>query len=843
MQPARTNMSLLNTTLAGLALAVGLSQPLIAAVALSDPAKADFFAQQIYPILKENCFKCHGGAEKLKSNFRITSRAGLMRGGDEGPALNLAEPDKSRLLAMLSHKDKQHQMPPDKKLPQAQIDQFANWVRMGAPYDARLEIVGQPNEHLPTTTVNARTKDFWAFKPLARPVVPRVAGPTQPKNPIDAFINQKLAGKNLVPNPPATRQQLIRRAYFDLTGLPPTLEEVAAFQADTSPDAFEKVIDRLLARPQYGEKWGRHWLDLVRYAESNGYERDGDKPFVWRYRDYVVRAFNEDKPYDRFILEQLAGDELGGDSPDPIIATGYYRLGLWDDEPADPLLARYDELDDYVATTSQVFLGLTMNCARCHDHKIDPIPQADYYRFLSFFTDIDRFSASRGTRSRANLTDITPLVHRSTYQKELDERAAALRQIAIDLSRIEDEVIKKMPAEDRDAAAANDREAVIKRRFNEFATAEQRAAADKLKQQRDEITKKPEPARDFALSVNNCIVNPPPVHILRRGSPRSPGTEVRPGFPVIVGTPDPVIAAAAPGAKTSGRRTILARWITSKENPFTSRNIANRLWQFHFGRGIVRSPNNFGHIGDRPTHPELLDWLATEMVDGGWSLKRMHKLIMLSQAYQMSSATSAAGHKADTNNELFWRFDMRRLSAEEVRDSILNLSGQLNLKQGGPSIHTEMPKEVLATSSQPHNAWGKSPPEEQRRRSIYIRVRRSLPEPLLKALDFADTDSSCDVRFVTTVPTQSLTLLNSKFLNDQADALADRLIADAPGDLRRQIQSAIARACSRPASAAEIADGLSMIGDLRSRLQLDERTALSRFCLLTLNLNEFIYLD
>lgn len=835
----------MNKALAKFALAVvvGASQTLAAADVLSDSPKAEFFARQIFPLLKENCFKCHGGAEKLKSNFRITSRAGLVRGGDEGPALNLAEPDKSRLLAMLSHKDRQHQMPPDNKLPQAQIDKLTQWVRMGAPYDARLEIVGKPNEHLPTTTVNERTKNYWAFKPLVRPVVPRVVGTAQPNNPIDAFINHPLAGKNLVPNQPATRQQLIRRAYFDLLGLPPTLEEVAAFEADNSPGAFEKVIDRLLARPQYGEKWGRHWLDLVRYAESNGYERDGDKPFVWRYRDYVVRAFNEDKPYDRFILEQLAGDELGGDSPDPIIATGFYRLGVWDDEPADRLLARYDELDDYVATTSQVFLGLTMNCARCHDHKIDPIPQADYYRFLSFFADIDRYSASRGTGSKANLTDITPLVQRATYQKELDDREAALRQIGIDLRRIEDEVIKKMPIEDRDAAAANDREAVVKRRFNEFATAEQRAGADKLKQRRDELVKIPEPPRELALSVNNCIVKPPPVHILRRGNPHSPAAEVRPGFPVIIGTPDPEIAAPAPGAKTSGRRIVLARWIASKENPLTSRNIANRLWQFHFGRGIVRSANNFGHIGDRPSHPELLDWLAAEFTEGGWSLKRMHKLIMLSQTYQISSAVSAAGIKADPNNELFWRYDMRRLSAEELRDSILNLSGQLNLKQGGPSIHTEMPKEVLATSSQPNNAWGKSPTEEQRRRSIYIRVRRSLPEPLLKVFDFADTDSSCDVRFVTTVPTQSLTLLNSKFLNDQAAAFAEKLVADAPGDLRRQVSTAIARACNRPAHADEIRDGLGMIGDLRDRLKLEERAALSRFCLLVLNLNEFIYLD
>ena len=837
--------ALINTTLIGIALAaeIGASQPLAAVVVRPDSAKVEFFTRQIFPLLKENCFKCHGGGEKLKSNFRITSREGLVRGGDEGPALNLVDPDQSRLLAMLSYKDRQHQMPPDKKLSPSQIDQLTQWVRMGAPYDGRLEIVGNPNEHLPTTTINDRTKNYWAFKPIVRPVVPRVTGSTQPKNPIDAFINHKLAAKNLVPNKSATRQQLIRRAYFDLIGLPPTLEEVAAFEADKSSNAFEKVIDQLLARPQYGEKWGRHWLDLVRYAESNGYERDGDKPFVWRYRDYVVRAFNEDKPYDRFILEQLAGDELGAESPDPIIATGYYRLGLWDDEPADPLLARFDELDDYVATTSQVFLGLTMNCARCHDHKIDPIPQADYYRFLSFFADIDRYSASRGTRSRANLTDITPLVHRATYQQELDDREAAIRQIAIDLRRIEDEVIKKMPAEDRDAAAANDREAVIKRRFNEFASVEQRAAADKLKQRRDELLKKPEPPRDFALSVNNCIVKPPSVHILRRGNPHSPAAEVLPGFPAIIGTPDPVIPAAAPGAKTSGRRIVLARWIASKENPLTSRNIANRLWQFHFGRGIVRSANNFGHIGDRPSHPELLDWLATELTDGGWSLKRMHKLIMLSQTYQMSSSASAAGIKTDPNNELFWKYDMRRLSAEEVRDSILNLTGQLNLKQGGPSIHTEMPKEVLATSSQPHNAWGKSPIEEQRRRSIYIRVRRSLPEPLLKVFDFADTDSSCDVRFVTTVPTQSLTLLNSKFLNDQADALAEKLVADAPGNLRRQVQLAIARASNRPASEEEIADGLRMIGDLRGRLKLEERAALSRFCLLVLNLNEFIYLD
>ena len=962
---------------------------------LSDAAKVEFFDQKVLAILKQNCFKCHGTEKRLKGHFRITSREGLLKGGDIGPAINLKEPEKSQLLQMISYKDGDHEMPPKAKLPQGQIDILTQWVKMGAPFNPKHEIAGNDESpKLPNTQINERTRAYWAYQPNARPPVPKVANADWNSSAVDAFIYAKLAGKKLKPNGPANRRALIRRAYYGLIGLPPTPEEVDTFVNDKSPEAFEKVIDDLLARPQYGEKWGRHWLDLVRFAETNGYERDSRKDLIWKYRDYVIKAFNEDKPYNRFIMEQLAGDELPDKTGDSVTATGFYRLGIWDDEPADRPLARYDYLDDILRTASETFLGMTVGCARCHDHKIDPIPQKDYYSLLSFFSDI-----SPHGKGKTNHVPITGAKAKAEMEKKRTEQQKQIQQIRSKIDPIEeqllDELAKKNPAlRDKapkdtkklnnpyalpDASRGNgqiweytfakpddnwfeiayDDKAWKKDRAGfgrkgtqgshvrtEWHTSDiwlrkdfrlveipgklvlrihhdedarvylngklmktlaghigryidvditeasldvlqtgrntiaihckqtsggqyidagllvdynitpvttlarlhgkailgeaKLAEYNRLSQQLANLEKQKFEIKDeFVMAVGER--GRQKTWVLRRGNPVLQGEEVGPSFPQILGAPKATVPKEYDTGKTSGKRRVLAEWIASPKNPMTAKVMANRLWQHHFGRGIVRSSNNFGYIGEEPTHPKLLTWLAAELMEGGWTLKRMHKLIMMSRVYQMSSSGQKTALAADPNNDLFWRFDMRRLAAEEIRDSILNLTGQLNLKMSGPSIYTEIPPEVARTASRPGGAWGRSSKEDAARRSVYIFVKRSLHEPFLASFDWADTDNTCDVRFVTTVPTQTLTMMNSKFLNDSAEVLSKRLKEEAK-TVSGQVSRAIELATSRPATKEDIAQGVKLI-DTFKESGVDEDQALQRFCLLVLNLNEFVFLD
>jgi hypothetical protein len=800
-----------------------------------------FFEKEVRPILTQRCHKCHGGEAKTKGGLRLTARETVLKGGDTGPAVSLDKPADSLLLKAINYTDGL-EMPPTGKLPQAEIETLTKWVKGGLPWSTggAAEV---KTAHAKGGVVTPEARRYWAYQPIRRPSVPATSQPVG--NPIDALISARLAAAGLKPSAPADLIALCRRAYYDLVGLPPTPEQVDAFleAANAHPQAaYEQLIDSLLDSQHYGEKWGRHWLDLVRYAETNGYERDGPKPFAWRYRDYVIKSFNADKPFDRFIKEQLAGDELDRDDPDCVIATGYYRLGLWDDEPADPEQARFDELDDYVATTAQVFLGMTMNCARCHDHKIDPIPQTDYYRLLAFFADVPHYSKTRNVESNANLTDITPRDKRAVYEMAMRDRQRRLDELTAAMTNIEDEAIKKMPAEDQRASEGPDRPQVVKK-VPRFLEGERLAEYRRLRRQFDDIKRRPTPNQELALSVNNCLVHPPAAYVMIRGNPHSPGAEVSPGFPQVLGTADPKIAYPGSGARTSGRRIVLANWVASPNNPLTARVLANRLWQHHFSRGIVPSANDFGQFGEKPTHPELLDWLASELVDGGWRLKRMHKLIMLSAAYQMSTASDAKALAADPANTLFWRFPMRRLTAEEVRDSILAVSGKLNLKSGGPSVYPPIPREVLQGQSMPGNGWGKSSSEEACRRSVYVHVKRSLLVPILSVYDQADTDSSCPVRYTTTVPTQALGMLNGEFTNEQAAAFADRLRREAPGDVAAQVKRAIRLSTERIPKHDEVVRDVAFIRELRERQKLNEEDALRLYCLLLLNANEFVYLD
>ena len=596
----------------------------------------------------------------------------------------------------------------------------------------------------------------------------------------------------------------------------------------------------MLESPRYGEKWGRHWLDLVRFAESNSYERDGDKPHAWRYRDYIIRAFNADKPYDRFLREQLAGDEFADPDNDAIIATGFYRLGICDDDPADRELARYDGLDDIVATTGQVFLGLTVDCARCHNHKLDPIPQKDYYRLLSFFQNINHYR-------NGGPTDVVPLfaddVAKAAYEnamRDLQRKRSGLQAAIMEIENLFRARYFKGELEEKPAS----------KDFNKLIQEEGRRTLgaepfERYQQLQKELLalKEDTVSADQALVVTENGTNAPETFVLVRGNPNVKGDQVEPAFLEVLAAPPPPLPPPPAGAKTTGRRTALANWIASPSNQLTARVMANRLWQYHFGRGIVRSPNNFGLQGDRPTHPELLDWLASEFVAQGWRLKPMHRLIMTSNAYQMSSRGRTEALKLDPANDLFWRFDMRRLTAEEIRDSILAYSGTLNLKMSGPSVFVDIPKEVQAGQSQPGNGWGQSTAAEQARRSVYIKVKRSLITPLLESFDLAETDRSAPVRFNTVQPTQALGMMNGEFLNQQAALLAARLRREAGDDVRQQVRLGLNLVTARPPTEAEIKRGVGLIEAIRMENPAAPERALNYYCLMALNLNEMVYVD
>lgn len=814
----------------------------VGSTSAADADSAEFYNDKVLPILEARCFECHGPESELKGGLFLGNREGILEGGESGPAVDSDALEDSLFIDAINYGS--YEMPPDSQLPDDEIAILTAWVKAGAVIPKDSEFERPEIEHSnPATLVNEETKNYWAFRPVVNPAVPQVTNSRWGTTPIDNFILRKLEQAKLSPAPRAEKQQLIRRAYYDLTGLPPSIDDIEAFVSDKSDRAFEKVIDRLLDSPHYGERWGRHWLDLVRYAESNSYERDGTKPFIWRYRDYVIKSFNEDKPYTQFIKEQLAGDEFEPPTPDSIVATGYYRLGIWDDEPVSQKQALYDDLDDILLTTSQVFLGLTMNCARCHDHKIDPLPQKDYYSFLAFFSGFRRY----GVRSHPSVEDnsIGPI---AVNAKDRDRNAArkALDRELADQDRKINNVNRRLqqlmtPPEKEDFRAVEVRVDIARKYegkgLSKKVVAEYTAAVQRRKEILD--TRPPEVAQ--ALIIKEVGKTPRDTFILVRGNANVEGAKVEPAFPSVLSPPDPVIKAPTM-TESSGRRTALANWIASDKNQLTARVMVNRIWQHHFGRGIVGSSNNFGNIGDKPTHPELLDWLATRFMQGGWKLKAMHKLIMLSSTYQMSSTSSDRELAADPANNLYWRFNMRRLSSEELRDSVHAANGSLNLKMGGPSIYPIIPQEVLAGQSRPGAGWGNSSEQERARRAVYIFIKRSLVEPLMADFDFADVDSTCPVRFVTTQPTQALSLLNSEFMNRQAAVFAEFLKKEAGDNAAKQVELGLVRATQRRPTRTEIDRGLGLIESLKAD-GVPEDIALKYYCLTLFNLNEFLYLD
>jgi len=676
-----------------------------------------------------------------------------------------------------------------------------------------------------TFQLSDEDRGYWAFQPVRRPDIPAPANrKDEPIHPIDALLGSPLAARGLTMNPPATPRERVRRAYFDLHGLPPAPEEVAAFERDPSEQAWAELIDRLLASPHYGERWGRHWLDLVRYAESNGYERDGEKPDAWRYRDYVIESFNADKPYDQFIREQLAGDEIADEDlagaagtkewREAIIATGFYRLHVWDDEPDSTVVAEYDDLDDIMVTTGTAFLGLTVGCARCHDHKYDPLSQTDYYALLGFLRSIDGYGQHKtGGGGRGTGKIQRPLATAAELaQWETDKRArvAALEtQLA---HATEDEAKHKLEGE--------------------------------LK-----LAREARPPFDHALAIAENGPQARTTHLLARGDAFSPRDEVSPAFPAVLGLPVPAFPDRAAGARTTGRRRVLADWIASPDHPLTARVMVNRVWQKHFDTGIVPTPDDFGQTGLRPANPALLDYLAAEFVAGGWSVKRLHKLILTSRAYRMSSGTdNPAALAADEANTLVWRQQLRRVEGEVVRDTMLAVAGTLNPKRGGPGVFPTLPAEVHGTQDSSGKGWTDSPVEEQHRRSVYLVVKRALKVPLLECLDFANSTSPVAVRPSTTTAPQALMLLNDAFVQTQAAALADRLERAAGEDEKKRIIHGFRLLLQREPTAGELAAAQRLLTDQRRRVASEgnadaERGAWTSLCRALLNLNELIYVD
>jgi hypothetical protein len=795
-----------------------LTGPLYSVAARAAPPADVSFTETIKPILAKRCFSCHGPDVEnggLRLHKQETALAELESGGR---AIVPGRPEESLLIVRVASDDEYERMPPEgKPLEPDEVAALRGWIEQGAKWE----------EH-------------WAFVPPKRHDPPDVKQVAWVLNPIDTFLLAKLEAAGLSPASPADKRTLARRAYYNLTGLPPTKAQLEEFLRDDSPDAWERLVDTLLESPQYGEHWARHWLDLVRYAETNSFERDGVKPNAWKYRDYVIQSFNADKPYDEFVREQLAGDELEPRSEEAIIATGYYRLGIWDDEPADPVQSRYDQWDDVISTTSQVMLGLTVGCARCHDHKIDPIPQTDYYGLLAFFADVTPYGI-RGDEVTNSQWDLSS-PQQAALRKALREKQTEIEREKISMEEVG---IQRMPAEDQRRSETPERQQLLDEQLGDYLNPSEfelyRETLARLEASRDQIRSLP-PA-DSALALANCDAHPEATHTLVRGNPHVPGEVVEPHFPELFGDAPPQIPRAAPAARSAGRRRVLAAWITSPQNMLTARVIVNRVWQYHFGRGIVRSSNNFGQLGTPPTHPELLDWLALWLVDHNWQLKPLHRLIMTSSAYRMSSRANAQALAADPTNDLLWRFDMRRLSAEEIRDSILLVTGELNPKMYGPSFYPRLAREVLSTQSRPGDGWGRSSRKEAARRSVYMFIKRSLLSPFQTAFDFPDVDTSCEARFVTVQPGQSLAMLNSEFTNGAAVRLANRVATEVGADSRQQIARAIELALNRPADDEELVEGEMLVSRLQERHGSSPRDALEQWCLLVLNLSEFVYLD
>jgi hypothetical protein len=846
----------------------------LAGSALLAADKPVSFSTDIRPILENSCWKCHGAAVRL-SSLDLRSRESALQGGRRGAALVPGKAAESRLYRAVAGLEKPA-MPLDGKLTTEQINLIRDWIDQGATWDAAPPTAAPA----PTTTaaledmtISPEARRYWAFEKPVRSSVPD--GPATLTNPIDRFLEKTRREKGLPSAPRADHAVLLRRAYMDLIGLPPTPAETAAFLSDNSPDAWSNLIEKLLASPHYGERWGRHWLDVARYADSSGFEHDFDRPNAWRYRDYVIRAFNQDKPYNAFLAEQIAGDEIDHVTDDSMIATGFLRsYAKVNYREKDNPQFRYEYLDDMIATIGRGVLGLTVNCARCHNHKFDPIAQKDYYRMqASLYGYVE--------------TDY-PLAPKETVEAnrkknaEIDARVGPLRREIRDLEepyrqRLAQEKYKKYPENVQRAIAIPEAQrtpgeallagqvirttSVSGAEIDRVLPPADAARKSALSQQVRDLEKERPAALPMAAIVTDGDYRfapdgpgdepapgkgvkqeagqgsflfegpgryqPPPSYFLIRGDIESHGSLMKPGFVEVITSGNPPVEIPPANGHTSGRRRALAEWLGSPENPLTARVIVNRIWSHHFGQGIVATLDNFGKMGQQPSHPELLDWLAVEFMSRGWSIKQMHRLIMTSEAYRMSSEFTSEG---DPEDRYLGRFPIQRLDAETVRDAVMAASGALDLTVGGPPVFPHLLPEVLA--SMQDGIWNKEEDGPRVwRRSVYVYRKRGLPLPMFEVFDLPDQNLTCGRRNVSTVPTQALTLLNDEFVLRQARLFADRVKEAAPDDTARQIDLAYRIALSRSPRPEEAALAAEF---LRHRTLAD-------FTHVLFNLNEFLY--
>ena len=802
-----------------------------AAPAAPSDAELKFFETKVRPVLAEHCYSCHG-PQKQKAGLRLDTTDGVKNGGSSGdPLVTPGDPKNSLLVRAVSHADGVAAMPPKGKLTAAQVADLTRWAAMGAPFPAPAVKPPDPGE------------SHWAFQPVKRPDVPKLSAQHSAlsTHPIDAFVRTKLEAAGLKPAPPADKRTLIRRATFDLTGLPPTPAEIDAFLADPSPGAFAKVVDRLLASPAYGERWGRHWLDVARYADSNGLDENTAFGNAWRYRDYVIRSFNADKPFDRFVREQVAGDLLPSHSDaeraDNLTATGYLVLGPKLLAEPDKQKMLLDVADEQLDTLGKGLMGLTLGCARCHDHKFDPIPTRDYYSLLAVFTS---------TRTMQNLNTVAKAFE-APLPTTSPQQAARAKEIE-----------KKLFAKTREVRLAQDK---VRKEPDAEKKKPLQEAVKKLQAEVEAIRKETPPG-DFVLCVEEGTAaaygtQPRNLYVQVRGNYVTPGEEAPAVFPrVIAGEQQAPFVPAKPNpadkpepAKTrfgqvrerSGRLE-LANWLTDPRHPLTARVFVNRLWQHHFGEGLVRSPDNFGQLGERPTHPELLDWLARRFVESGWSVKHLHRTMLLTSAYQMSSAHNPSAAATDPDNRLLWRYPRRRLEAEAIRDAMLAVAGNLDRTVGGSLLANGNFEYINNEHSKGEVRYGSA------RRSVYLPVIRNNVFPFFQTFDFPEPSVMTGKRASTVVAPQALYLMNSPFAAKQAEAFADRVLKAEPSDDARRVALAYRLAYGREPAAAEVSRALGFAASYQAAL--DEKDAAKRraaawaaLCQSVFAGSEFVYVN
>jgi mono/diheme cytochrome c family protein len=887
---------------------------LLAAAPNSNAASLEDFDQRIAPILSRSCGQCHNDTNRA-SGFSVAGLESVLRGGARhGAAVVAGHPEQSPLVRVLTG-ELAPKMPLGGNLPEEDVKSIAAWVRELDP-----KITERSGE------------EAWPFAPPVKAPPPAVKNREWVRNPIDAFVLAKLEEKDIAPAPQADKRTLARRLYIDLIGLPPRPEELAAFLGDQSPDAYESLVEKLLADPRYGERWGRHWLDLVRYGETSGLEGDGAIGNAWRYRDWVVRALNEDMPYDEFVLQQIAGADEHSQTrnnyvPDAqgYIPAGFLRLAPWDRSNLVAAEVRQNYLNEVTTATSSIFLGLTMGCARCHDHKYDPIPTKDFYRMQAFFNAVqteDRQGAvdrpevpyadpAFAARAAEKIKEYEGRIKEGPEKKALDElekkmlaQLVALRRkesqgkeltnkdLRLELRRKDGQIFnaaeirlhaqlledadRTLDPEERQALDAYEKHLMAKMkeayaagkgdpegRFEAITIDEMRGAVDdqyagekpftdeeidrhaELTGQLDVFRRRLSRWQPIVLTVRNAPgppsgPPPDPVHVLGRGDYRQPGEAVEPGFPsAITGNMEPaeLYTDRYRQFPTRGLRYTLARWIASPDNPLTARVMANRIWQYHFGRGIVETSSNFGKNGAPPTHPELLDWLAVAFVERGWSVKEMHRLMLLSATYRQSSENPAApeNESLDADNRLLWRFERRRLEAEAIRDGILYLSGGLNPEREGPSVFPPLPEDLADFARYGRTGGLMWEPNEKdqdaRRRSIYIFQRRSLPLPMMAAFDANAFSESCERRSETTTPLQALSMLNGYLVHEEADRLAATIAEQVGAEPEPQIRQAFEVILGRSPEDQELAQFKRFEGSLAA------------MCRVLFNSNEFLYME